>query len=326
MDHYLNVPFDLSDVFFICTANTLETIPEPLLNRMEVIQFQGYTPLEKQKIAREHLLPKAMAASGLKEDTLEVSDGAIEKIISEYTREAGVRGLKKRMDMICRAAAVRLVEAPDEKVTVSEENVDEFMDMHPVRQKTVGSQAKPGVVTGLAWTPAGGDILSIQTLSTRGNGRMTVTGQLGDVMKESVEIALSLTKAFFPEETAGLKKCDLHVHVPDGATPKDGPSAGITLTTALSSLVTGKQVPPDIAMTGEVTLQGDVKAIGGLPEKLMAAQRAGVRTVFVPRENADDLRDVPEEVRSALEIILVSSAEEVLSHLGMTPRGLKMAG
>ncbi len=325
-DHYLNVPFDLSDVFFICTANTLETIPEPLLNRMEVIQFQGYTPLEKQKIAREHLLPKAMAASGLKEDTLEVSDGAIEKIISEYTREAGVRGLKKRMDMICRAAAVRLVEAPDEKVTVSEENVDEFMDMHPVRQKTVGSQSKPGVVTGLAWTPAGGDILSIQTLSTRGNGRMTVTGQLGDVMKESVEIALSLTKAFFPEETAGLKKCDLHVHVPDGATPKDGPSAGITLTTALSSLVTGKQVPPDIAMTGEVTLQGDVKAIGGLPEKLMAAQRAGARTVFVPRENADDLRDVPEEVRSALEIILVSSAEEVLSHLGMTPRGLKMAG
>ncbi|MBQ9308981.1 MAG: endopeptidase La [Clostridia bacterium] len=325
-DHYLNVPFDLSDVFFICTANTLDTIPEPLLNRIEVIQFQGYTPLEKMEIARDHLLPKAMEAAGLEKKDLEVEEKALEKVIGEYTREAGVRGLKKRMDMICRAAAVQLVEEPGKAVRVTEENIRDFMDMHPVRQNRVPEKTKPGIVTGLAWTPVGGEILYIQTLLTKGEGHLTVTGRLGDVMKESAQIAVSLVKAFFPEQAADLKKSDMHIHVPDGATPKDGPSAGITLTTALSSLVTGVAVPPDVAMTGEVSLQGDVRAIGGLPEKLMAAQRAGVKTVFIPTENREDLKDVAQEVRDAMKIIPVSSVEEVLSYLGMQVYTLTQAG
>ena len=316
-DHYLNVPFDLSDVFFICTANTLDTIPEPLLNRMEVIRFQGYTPIEKRAIAREHLLPRAMKAVGLPENGLTVTDEAIDRLIEDYTREAGVRGLKKRMDQLCRSAAVSLVEDPNAKVTVDAEDLPEVLDAHPIHRKAVPEAAKPGIVTGLAWTPVGGDILYIQTLLTKGNGKITVTGQLGDVMKESAQIAVSLVKAMLPEQARSLGESDLHIHVPDGATPKDGPSAGITLTTALASLVTGVAVPPAVAMTGEVSLQGDVNPIGGLPEKLMAAQRSGVKRVFIPRENLDDLKDVAPEVLSALEITPVSAVEEVLSALAI---------
>ena len=326
-DHYLNVPFDLSDVLFICTANTLDTIPEPLLNRMEVIPFEGYTPLEKMRIAKEHLLPKAMQAVGIGADALQVTDGALEKVISEYTREAGVRGLKKRMDQICRTAAVEMVEHPGRSVEVTEENLQTFMDRQPLHRRHVPEESRPGIVTGLAWTSVGGDILYIQSLLTRGSGKMTITGQLGDVMKESAQIAVSLVKALFPEKAEILADHDLHIHVPDGATPKDGPSAGITLTCALSSLVTGVPVRPDIAMTGEVSLQGDVNPIGGLPEKLMAAQRSGVRTVFIPKENVDDLRDVAEEVRKDLKIIPVGTVEEVLSALGMPlEEGIQAAG
>ena len=230
-DHYLNVPFDLSDVLFICTANTLDMIPEPLLNRMEVIQFQGYTPVEKKRIAREHLLPKAMEAVGIPEGALNVTDETLERVIDDYTREAGVRGLKKRMDQLCRAAAVTLVSEPEAKITIDGENLDEFLDAHPVHRKKVKDSGRPGIVTGLAWTPVGGDILYIQTLLTEGDGKVTVTGQLGDVMKESARIAVSLVKNLIPEAAAALKGNDLHIHVPDGATPKDGPSAGITLTT-----------------------------------------------------------------------------------------------
>jgi ATP-dependent Lon protease len=311
-DHYLNVPFDLSDVLFICTANTLDTIPEPLLNRMEVIRFQGYTPIEKHAIAREHLLPRAMEAVGIPEGALTVSDAAIDAIIEDYTREAGVRGLKKRMDQLCRGAAVALAEDGDAKLSVTPDNLADYMDANPIRRKHVPQSAKPGIVTGLAWTPVGGDILYIQTLLTRGSGKTTVTGQLGDVMKESAQIAVSLVKALLPEPAQALEGSDLHIHVPDGATPKDGPSAGITLTTALASLLTGVAVPPDVAMTGEVSLQGDVNPIGGLPEKLMAAQRSGVSRVFIPRDNVDDLKDVAEEVRQALRITPVSTVEEVL--------------
>ena len=319
-DHYLNVPFDLSDVLFICTANTLDTIPEPLLNRMEVIRFQGYTPIEKHAIAREHLLPRAMAAVGIPEGALRVTDGAIDAIIEDYTREAGVRGLKKRMDQLCRSAAVALVDDPKARLEIGPEQLPELMDMNPIHRKRVPESAKPGIVTGLAWTPVGGDILYIQTLLTKGAGKITVTGQLGDVMKESAQIAVSLAKALLPEQAQVLNENDLHIHVPDGATPKDGPSAGITLTTALASLLTGVPVPPNVAMTGEVSLQGDVNPIGGLPEKLMAAQRSGVKRVFIPRENADDLKDVAGEVRQALEITPVSSVEEVLHALGIPVR------
>ena len=316
-DHYLNVPFDLSDVLFICTANTVDTIPEPLLNRMEVIQFQGYTPLEKQQIAREHLLPRAMSAVGISQKSLAVSDEAITRMIEEYTREAGVRGLKKCMDQLCRTAAVALVDRPDESISVNRDNLPEYMDMNPVRRRHVGESAKPGIVTGLAWTPVGGEILYIQTLLTAGSGKITVTGQLGDVMKESAEIAMTLVKAMLPEQAARFGESDLHIHVPDGATPKDGPSAGITLTTALASLITGVPVRPDVAMTGEVSLQGDVGPIGGLPEKLMAAQRSGVRRVFIPRENETDLKDVPREIREQLEIVPVDTVEEVLGALNI---------
>ena len=319
-DHYLNVPFDLSDVLFICTANTLDTIPEPLLNRMEVIQFQGYSPLEKQQIAREHLLPKAMSAVGIPSDKLSVSDEAIERMIGEYTREAGVRGLKKRMDQLCRTAAVSLVDHPDEKIDISADELPDYLDMNPVRRKQVGESARPGIVTGLAWTPVGGDILYIQTLLTKGSGKITVTGQLGDVMKESAEIAVSLVKSMLPEKAEVFHDHDLHIHVPDGATPKDGPSAGITLTTALASLVTGCPVPPATAMTGEVSLCGDVNPIGGLPEKLMAAQRSGVTHVFIPRENLQDLKDVPAEVKDQLNITPVDTVEDVLCSLNIPCR------
>ncbi len=326
-DHYLNVPFDLSDVLFICTANTLDTIPEPLLNRMEVIRFQGYTPIEKQRIAREHLLPRAMQAVGIPEGTLTVTDEAIGAIIENYTREAGVRGLKKRMDELCRSAAVMLVEDADTVLAVTPESLPGLMDMSPLRRRHVPESARPGIVTGLAWTPVGGDILYIQTLLTRGSGKVTVTGQLGDVMKESAQIAVSLVKAMFPEQAKLLEESDLHIHVPDGATPKDGPSAGITLTTALASQLTGCAVPPEVAMTGEVSLQGDVNPIGGLPEKLMAAQRAGVTRVFIPKDNLDDLKDVAEEVKNALTITPVSAVQEVLRELEMpVASALQIAG
>ncbi len=314
-DHYLNVPFDLSDVLFICTANTLDTIPEPLLNRMETIHFQGYTPIEKHRIAREHLLPRAMEAVGIPDGALEVSDEVIDAVIEDYTREAGVRGLKKRMDQLCRSAAVELVEDADAKIEIKPEDLPDYMDMNPIHRKHVPESAKPGIVTGLAWTPVGGEILYIQSLLNKGSGKMTITGQLGDVMKESAQIAISLIKTMFPEQAEVFNDQDLHIHVPDGATPKDGPSAGITLTTALASLVTGISVPPDVAMTGEVSLQGDVNPIGGLPEKLMAAQRSGVKQVFIPKENADDLKDVAEEVKQALTITPVSTVEEVLQAL-----------
>ena len=320
-DHYLNVPFDLSDVLFICTANTLDTIPEPLLNRMEVIRFQGYSPVEKHQIAREHLLPRAMDAVGIPEGALTVSDAAIDAVIEEYTREGGVRGLKKRMDQLCRSAALALADDPEVRLEITPDNLPEFMDANPIHRRHVPESAKPGIVTGLAWTAAGGEILYIQTLLTQGNGKLTITGQLGDVMKESAQIAVSLVKAMLPEQASVLAERDLHIHVPDGATPKDGPSAGITLTTALSSLLTGVAVPPDVGMTGEVSLQGDVNLIGGLPEKLMAAQRAGVKRVFIPRDNVDDLKDVAPEVRQALTITPVSSVEEVLEALNIPVNG-----
>ncbi|MBP3239660.1 MAG: endopeptidase La [Oribacterium sp.] len=367
-DHYMNVPYDLSDVLFICTANTLDTIPGPLLNRMEVIQFQGYTPTEKFQIAEKHLLPKALNAVGLEKGDIKVTDEAMETIISDYTREGGVRGLKKRLDTLCRIAAVKFVRengVPEDtekeheknesdagtvstgageektwhdpagtgaadsntdksecsetepKIVVTKDELREYLDMHALTHNKVKDEARPGVVTGLAWTQVGGEILYIESLFTKGEGKTVVTGQLGDVMKESVQIALSLVKSKFPELASKFKENDLHIHVPDGSTPKDGPSAGITMTTALSSLVTGRPVSPHIAMTGEISLEGTVNAIGGLPEKLMAAERAGVTKVFIPKDNVEDLRDVASEVKDKLEIIPVEYVEEVLKATGV---------
>ena len=315
-DHYLNVPYDLSDVLFVCTANSLETIPAPLLNRMEVISFQGYSPLEKKEIAKRHLLPKALDGVGLTAEQLSIPDEILDILISDYTREAGVRGLKRCLDKLCRGAAVRYLR-DRQPLTVTRDNLRSLMDTHPMLHSKVRENTTPGIVTGLAWTAVGGEILYIETLFTKGSGKIHVTGQLGDVMKESAELAVSKVKALFPEKAQLFAENDLHIHVPDGATPKDGPSAGITLTTALASLLTGKAVPSTVAMTGEVSLQREVKPIGGLPEKLMAAERAGVKTVFIPADNAEDLEDVAPEVREKLEIIPVREVSEVLTRLDL---------
>ncbi|MDO5337890.1 MAG: endopeptidase La [Eubacteriales bacterium] len=314
-DHYMNVPYDLSNVLFVCTANSTDTIPEPLLNRMEVISFPGYTPVEKLQIARKHLLPEAMKRAGIKAQNLKVTDDAIRRIISGYTMESGVRGLKKQLDTLCRFAAVKLVKGEQKSLTVSEKRIPEFLGRKEIRHDQVLREKIPGIVTGLAWTRAGGEILFIETALTKGTGKVLITGQLGDVMKESAQIAISLVKNLFPEEAQKLKDHDLHIHVPSGAVPKDGPSAGITLVTALSSLLTDKAVDPESAMTGEISLQGGVMPIGGLPEKLMAAQRAGIKRVFIPEENKDDLEDVASEIREALEIIPVTRISQVLEAL-----------
>ena len=311
-DHYMNVPYDLSDVLFVCTANTTDTIPEPLLNRMEVIQFPGYTEQEKFEIAKRHLLPKAMKNMGIKARNLKVTDEAIHALINGYTMESGVRGLKKQLDTLCRFAAVKLVKGEQKSITVNPKKLPEYMDKKPIHHESILEEKKPGVVTGLAWTAAGGEILFIETVQTKGSGNIQITGQLGDVMKESAQIAVSLVKSLYPKETENWEKHDLHIHVPEGAVPKDGPSAGITLTTALASLVTGKAVSPEYAMTGEVSLRGGVMPIGGLPEKLMAAQRAGITKVLIPYENMDDLDDVADEVKEKLEIIPVKKVTEVL--------------
>lgn len=316
-DHYMNVPYDLSDVLFICTANTIDTIPEPLLNRMEVIQFQGYTPIEKRQIALRHLLPKAMEAVGVTAEQLSISEEAIQAVISDYTREGGVRGLKKRIDTLCRSAAVYIVRGQGDKLCITPENLREYMDMRPIHHRNVREATVPGIVTGLAWTAAGGDILYIEAMLTKGSGQILITGQLGDVMKESVRLAISLVKHRFPERAGVFEDHDLHIHVPDGATPKDGPSAGITLTTAIASLVTGTAVSSTIAMTGEISLRGEVTPIGGLPEKLMAAQRAGVRQVLIPADNEDDLQDVAKEVLAQLEITPVRDLNDVFAICGI---------
>lgn len=311
-DHYMNVPYDLSNVLFVCTANSPDTIPEPLLNRMEVINFPGYTAVEKYQIARRHLLPKALDAMGIKKNALKVTDGAIRRIIDEYTMEAGVRDLKKLIDTLCRTAAVQLVKNEGTTLTVTKTNLEKYLGKKQLHHERKLSSPEPGVVTGLAWTRAGGEILFIESKLIPGKGKMIITGQLGDVMKESIQIALSLVKSLYPKESKVLDDHDLHIHVPAGAVPKDGPSAGITLTTALASLLTGKKVSPEYAMTGEVSLRGGVMPIGGLPEKLMAAQRAGITKVLIPADNEQDLDDVADEVKNKLEIIPVKKVTEVL--------------
>lgn len=314
-DHYMNVPYDLSNVLFVCTANTTDTIPEPLLNRMEAISFPGYTAVEKYHIARKHLIPKALDTMGIRKDQLKITDSALRRIIEEYTMESGVRDLKKCIETICRSAAVELVKNGAQKadaLSVTRQNLADYLGRKQVQTERKLRAKTPGVVTGLAWTRAGGAILFIETKLTEGKGKVQITGQLGDVMKESVQIALTLVKSLYPKESRVLEDHDLHIHVPAGAVPKDGPSAGITITTALASLLTGKAVDTDLAMTGEVSLRGGVMPIGGLPEKLMAAQRSGIKKVFIPEENVEDLEDVAAEVKEKLDIVPVKKVTDVL--------------
>lgn len=312
-DHYLDLPYDLSEVFFIATANSLESIPGPLLDRMEVIQISSYTINEKFHIGKNHLIPAILEEHGLTSEQLVIADDVLQKIINDYTLEAGVRGLKKQLAALARVTSEKIVSNKAElPYRIKMEQLEEVLGRQISRHEKAESDNPPGVVTGLAWTPVGGEILFIEATDMTGSGQVTLTGKLGDVMKESARISLSLLKARLPINTFNFKERDIHIHVPSGAVPKDGPSAGIALFTALASLVTGIKVDSKIAMTGEITLRGAVLPIGGLKEKLLGAQRAGIKKVLIPKDNAVDLKEVPEEVRNELTIIPVEAAEDVL--------------
>ena len=314
-DHYLEVAYDLSDVLFIATANSLATIPAPLLDRMELIEISGYTKNEKFAIAKDHLLPEILTEHGLDADRLRVEDEAMKVIIEKYTREAGVRWLKKQLAKIARYISEKIVSGKAElPFIVTPDMLAGILGKEPVRQEVARKEPIPGVVTGLAWTPVGGEILFIEGTFMPGTGKLTLTGQLGDVMKESATISLSLIRSRLAGTEGGFDFItrDIHIHVPSGATPKDGPSAGVTLFTALASLITGKTVDPHLAMTGEITLSGGVLPVGGIKEKVLAAHRAGITKVILPKENERDLEDVPEDVRSELSFVTVETIEDVL--------------
>ncbi len=314
-DHYLEVPYDLSDVLFIATANSLATIPAPLLDRMELIEISGYTKNEKFAIAKDHLLPEILTEHGLDAEKLRIEDEAMKVIIDTYTREAGVRWLKKQLAKTARYVSEKIVSGKAElPFVVTPEMLPEILGKEPVRHEVARKDPVPGVVTGLAWTPVGGEILFIEGTFMPGTGKLTLTGQLGDVMKESATISLSLIRSRLAHQESGFDfiTSDIHIHVPSGATPKDGPSAGVTLFTALASLITGKTVDPHLAMTGEITLSGAVLPVGGIKEKVLAAHRAGIKKVILPKENERDLQDVPEDVRAELAFVTVETVEEVL--------------
>jgi len=323
-DHYLDLPFDLSEAMFVTTANTLETIPGPLRDRMETIQLAGYTEAEKLEIARRYLVPRQIARNGLTSSQIAFGDAALKAIIAEYTREAGVRGLERELGSICRKVARRVAEGrARRKVTISAARARELLGKRRVFSETRRRTSEPGVATGLAWTPVGGDVLFVEATAMPGSGKLTITGQLGDVMRESAQAALSWVRSHPPDGIAAddgwFAGHDLHVHVPAGAIPKDGPSAGVTMATALWSLLSGRPVRADVAMTGEITLTGQVLPIGGLKEKALAAQRSGIRHVIAPARNAQDAEEIPAHLRRDLELHFVSRIEEVLE-LALAPR------
>lgn len=314
-DHYLDVPFDLSRVMFITTANQLEPIPPPLRDRMEVIELSGYTEEEKLEISRRHLIPKQIEENGLTADHVAFDDGAVSKIIHDYTREAGLRNLEREIGNVCRKVARAVTEGQTEKAEITADKVRELLGPEKFFAEVAERTAEPGVVTGLAYTPNGGDILFIESTRMQGKKGLTLTGSLGDVMKESAQTALSLIRS--RAKALGIDpdffdNSDLHIHVPAGAIPKDGPSAGITIATSLASLLTGRPVHPDLAMTGEISLRGNVMPIGGVKEKVLAAARAGIKTVLLPAKNEKDLEDIPDSVRSDVKIVCVEKLEDVL--------------
>jgi len=303
-DTYLAVPYDLSKVMFVSTANVLDTIPGPLRDRMEVIQLPGYTAAEKLQIARRYLLPRQLEATGISAEQCEVGDATLVAIIDDYTREAGVRNLEREIGSVCRYVAVRIAESRIERMAVAPGDLHEVLGPKRFESEVAMRTDTPGAATGLAWTPVGGDILFIEAARTPGSGRLILTGQLGDVMKESAQAALSLVKARATSlgvAAESLDKSDIHIHVPAGATPKDGPSAGVAMFVALTSLLSGQPVRSDVAMTGEISLRGLVLPIGGVKEKVLAAQRAGITTVMLPARNKRDLDDIPADARAQLE-------------------------
>lgn len=314
-DHYIEIPYDLSKVMFITTANTLHTIPQPLLDRMETIYISGYTEVEKLRIAMDYLLPKQRKAHGLTKDKLSISQDTMLRVIREYTREAGVRNLERQIASLCRKAAKMIVAGEKKRVTVTSKNLSQFLGTQRYRYGMAEQEDQIGVVTGLAWTEAGGDILAIEVSVVEGKGRLNITGQLGDVMKESAQAALSYIRGRAKELSISpefIETHDIHIHVPEGAIPKDGPSAGITIATALASALTGRPVDRRIAMTGEITLRGRVLPIGGVKEKSLSAHRAGIQKILLPRDNQKDVDEVPESVREKMEFVFVEHMDEVL--------------
>jgi ATP-dependent Lon protease len=323
VDHYLEVPFDLSGVMFIATANSLAPIPDPLLDRMEVLTLPGYTPGEKLAIAKRFLLPRQFKETGLTPERASLADAALERLIAEYTREAGVRQLEREIQGVLRKAALEVVEGRVGAVRISVKNLEKYAGQPKVQSEVAGRSPEVGVATGLAWTPVGGDIMFIEAIQMPGKGQITLTGQLGDVMKESAQAAWSLLRAragALGIPLDAFTQTDVHLHVPAGAVPKDGPSAGITMATALASLLCQRPARHDVAMTGELTLRGRVLPIGGLKEKLTAAARAGVKTVIVPARNQSDIVEVPDEVKKLIEIKPVDTLDEVLELALLEPR------
>ncbi|MDX1821094.1 MAG: endopeptidase La [Paracoccaceae bacterium] len=314
VDHYLEVEYDLSDVMFLTTANSYN-MPGPLLDRMEIISLAGYTEDEKREIARHHLIAKKVKDHGLRKGEFEITDGALNEMIRRYTREAGVRNLEREIAKLARKAVTMIVKKEATKVVITEENLDQFLGVKKFRYGLAEAEDQIGVVTGLAWTSVGGDLLQIEALRLPGKGRMKTTGKLGDVMKESIDAASSYVRSISPKigvKPTKFDKIDIHVHVPDGATPKDGPSAGLAMVTSIVSVLTQIPVRKDIAMTGEVSLRGNAMPIGGLKEKLLAALRGGIKTVLIPTENEKDLAEIPDNVKEGLDIIPVSHVSEVL--------------
>ena len=315
-DHFLEIPVDLTKILFITTANTTETIPRPLLDRMEVIQLASYTDEEKLQIAKRHLLPKQMTAHGLKKGTLRMGDDVIRAIIRDYTRESGVRLLERRLAAVCRKADMRLLSGDVKRISVTEKDLPKLLDCQPYPPALHTDREEIGVVNGLAWTEAGGEILEVEVNVMEGSGKLELTGNLGDVMKESAQAALSCLRsraAALGIEADFYKTKDIHVHFPEGAVPKDGPSAGIAVTTAMLSALTGRKIRAGIAMTGEVTLRGRVLAIGGLKEKTMAALRNGIGTVLIPKDNVRDLEEIDQTVRAALHFVPVETVDQVFT-------------
>ena len=316
-DHYLEVPLDLSGVLFVTTANTLQTIPRPLLDRMEVIEINSYTENEKLHIATEHLIPKQLEKHGLKSEQLTISKKAIWKIARNYTKEAGVRQLERKIGDICRKSAREILKEKKKTIHVTERNLHLYLGKELYIYQMKNEQDEVGIVRGLAWTSVGGDTLEIEVNVMPGEGEILLTGQLGDVMKESARTGISYIRSVSKEygiDEKFFKEHDIHIHIPEGATPKDGPSAGITMATAMLSAITEKKVRADIAMTGEITLRGRVLPIGGLKEKLLAAKNAGIKTVLVPKENETDVEEISAEITKGLEILPVSHMSEVLKH------------
>jgi ATP-dependent Lon protease len=308
-DNYLAVDFDLSKVMFITTANMLDTIPGPLRDRMEIIQLPGYTEEEKLEIAKRYLVKRQLEANGLAASQVEIAEDTLRKIISDYTREAGVRNLEREIGSVLRSVAMRIAEGEQQKIVVEPKDLHAILGARRFESELAERTSLPGVATGLAWTAVGGDILFIEASRTPGSGKLILTGQLGEVMKESAQAALTLAKVLTGET---LEKTDIHVHVPAGATPKDGPSAGVAMFLALVSLLLGKPVRSDVAMTGEISLRGLVLPIGGVKEKTLAALRAGIKTVMLPRRNEKDLEDVPAEARQKLEFVFLDKVEDAI--------------